>query len=39
MNKVCTETFNKPNPASIKTYISTGGYTAWKKIINNQIND
>lgn len=37
MNKVCTETFNKPNPASIKTYISTGGYTAWKKIINNQI--
>jgi|TARA_B100001741_G_scaffold49895_1_gene37747 NADH-quinone oxidoreductase subunit F len=35
--KLCTETFNQDNPASLKTYVAQGGYQAWKKIIHNNI--
>ena len=35
--KLCTETFNQENPASLKTYLAQGGYEAWKKIIHNNI--
>ena len=34
--KVCTETFNLNNPASMETYISLGGYGAWKKIVERK---
>ncbi len=32
--RLCTETFNDKNPASIETYIKHDGYSAWKNIIN-----
>ena len=35
--KLCTETFDSENPASLKTYLAHDGYSAWKKIINNKI--
>ena len=35
--KLCTETFELNNPASIKTYVDGGGYKAWKNIINGNI--
>ena len=35
--KLCTETFELKNPASIKTYVDRGGYKAWKNIINGGI--
>ena len=35
--KLCTETFDSANPASLKTYLEHDGYSAWKKIINNKI--
>ena len=35
--KLCTETFDSPNSASLNTYINHGGYEAWKKILNNNI--
>ena len=35
--KLCTETFDSVNPASLKTYLEHDGYSAWKKIINNKI--
>ena len=35
--KLCTETFELNNPASIKTYVDRGGYKAWKNIINGNI--
>ena len=31
--RLCTETFNDKNPASIETYIKHDGYSAWKNII------
>tara|TARA_B100000953_G_scaffold297576_1_gene292665 strand:+ start:393 stop:1661 length:1269 start_codon:yes stop_codon:yes gene_type:complete len=34
--KLCTETFNLNNPASMETYISLGGYEAWKKIVERK---
>ena len=34
--KLCTETFNDKNPASIETYIKYGGYSAWKDIVNSK---
>ena len=34
--KLCTETFNDKNPASIETYIKHDGYSAWKNIINSK---
>ncbi len=34
--KLCTETFNDKNPASIETYIKLGGYSAWKDIVNSK---
>ena len=34
--KLCTETFNDKNPASIETYIKHGGYSAWKDIVNSK---
>lgn len=37
MIKVCTETFDQPQPSSIDTYLKLGGYSAWKKIINDKI--
>ena len=37
MIKVCTETFDQSQPSSIDTYLKLGGYSAWKKIINEQI--
>ena len=36
MPKLCTETFNYNNPASIETYFKCGGYEAWKNIIKDQ---
>ena len=35
--KLCTETFDSPNSASLNTYINHGGDEAWKKILNNNI--
>ncbi len=37
MIKVCTETFDQSQPSSIDTYLKLGGYSAWKKIINDKI--
>ena len=37
MIKLCTETFDLSNPASIQTYVDCGGYKAWKDIISNNI--
>jgi len=37
MIKVCSETFDQSQPSSIDTYLKLGGYSAWKKIINEQI--
>ena len=34
--KLCTETFNDKNPASIETYIKHGGYSAWKDVVNSK---
>ena len=34
--KLCTETFHLNNPSSMETYISLGGYEAWKQIIKNK---
>ncbi len=34
--KLCTETFNDKNPASIESYIKHGGYTAWEDIVNSK---
>ena len=34
--KLCTETFNDKNPASIESYIKHGGYSAWKDIVNSK---
>ena len=36
MIRVCTETFNKKSPSNIETYIKLGGYSAWKKILNEK---
>ncbi len=36
MPKLCTETFNYNNPASIETYFKCGGYEAWKNILKDQ---
>ena len=36
MSKLCTETFNHDNPASIETYFNCGGYEAWRNIIKAQ---
>ncbi len=30
---VCYRTMGRDNPASLKTYLSVGGYSAWKKIL------
>ena len=35
--KICTETFNKTNPASISTYMQLDGYKSWENIIRNNI--
>ena len=35
--KLCTETFDSTNPASLKTYLDHDGYSAWKKILKNKI--
>ena len=35
--KLCTETFQLHNPASLATYVKQGGYEAWKSIVNNNI--
>ena len=35
--KLCTETYNHSHPASIETYLSLGGYDAWKNILQNKI--
>ena len=35
--KLCTETFNDRNPASIETYIKHGGYSAWRNIVNSKV--
>ena len=34
--KLCTETYNHSHPASIETYLSLGGYDAWKDILQNK---
>ena len=36
MIRVCTETFDKKSPSNIETYIKLGGYSAWKKILNEK---
>ena len=35
--KLCTETYNHSHPASIETYLSLGGYDAWKNILQNKM--
>ena len=35
MTKLCTETFDLRNPASIETYIKCEGYKAWRNIVSN----
>ena len=35
--KLCTETYNHSHPASIETYLSLGGYDAWKNIVQNKM--
>ena len=35
--KLCTETYNHSHPASIETYLSLGGYDAWKNILQNKV--
>jgi len=35
--KLCTETYSHAHPASIETYLSLGGYDAWKNILQNKI--
>ena len=35
--KLCTETFDSVNPASLKTYLEHDGFCAWKKIINDKM--
>ena len=36
-SKLCTETYNHSHPASIETYLSLGGYDAWKNILQNKM--
>ena len=35
INELCYATLSKENPNSYETYVSLGGYSAWKKIIAN----
>mgnify|MGYP001157417731 CR=1 FL=1 len=35
--RICTETFNKSNSASLSTYIGLDGYKAWENIVKNNI--
>ena len=37
ITRVCTETFDKTNPAGLTTYTQLGGYRAWENIIRNKI--
>ncbi|MEC9206043.1 MAG: NADH-quinone oxidoreductase subunit NuoF [Pseudomonadota bacterium] len=37
IEKICTETFQKSNPASLSTYIELNGYKSWENIIKNNI--
>jgi NADH-quinone oxidoreductase subunit F len=36
-NEVCYRTLGLDQPWSIKTYMSVGGYEAWKKILAGQL--
>ena len=36
LNQVCFRTIDKPNPASLETYRSLGGYEVLKRIITEQ---
>lgn len=36
-NEVCMRTKELKNPSSIKTYMSVGGYTTWKKILAGEL--
>ena len=36
LNQVCFRTLDKPNPASLETYRSLGGYEVLKRIITEQ---
>ena len=31
--KVCTLTFDQPEPAAMATYERLGGYTAWRRVL------
>jgi NADH-quinone oxidoreductase subunit F len=37
MNEVCFKNLDKENPASFATYVSTGGYKVWRKILNGEM--
>ncbi len=37
MNEVCFKNLDKENPASFKTYESTGGYKVWRKILKGEM--
>lgn len=36
MNQVCLRTLNLPNPATLETYLSVGGYSTWQWIIETR---
>ena len=37
MNEVCFKNIDKDNPSSLATYVSTGGYGVWRKILNGEL--
>ena len=37
MNEVCFKNIDKDNPSSLATYVSTGGYGVWRKILNGKL--
>ena len=38
INELCYSTLSSSNPNSYETYISNGGYEAWKKIVSSSMN-
>ena len=37
MNEVCFKNIDKDNPSSLATYVSTGCYGVWRKILNGEL--
>ena len=36
VNQVCYRTLHLPQPWSLETYLSVGGYSVWKKILKEK---